>query len=223
MPYRKLPFVNNEIYHVIARGVAKKPIFISSNDYYRAFELIDFYRRGTLSLRFSYFSRLPKKKKEEFLKRIGNIKPVVEILAFCLMSNHLHFLLRQLEKRGISIFMSNFQNSYAKYFNLRHKRIGPLFQPMFKAVRIEDDEQLVHVSRYIHLNPVSSYLIEIEELEDYPWSSFGVYLGKRKLEFVEPNLILDYFGKREKYRQFVFDQADYQRELEKIKHLILEQ
>lgn len=223
MPYRRVPFVNNEVYHAIARGVAKKPIFTSSNDYHRALSLIDFYRRGTLSLRFSYFKRLYREEKENFLKRLKNKKPVVEILAFCLMPNHIHFLLKQLEKRGIPIFMSNFQNSYAKYFNTKYQRIGPLFQPMFKAVRIETDQQLIHVSRYIHLNPVSAYLIEIEELENYPWSSFGAYLNRKTLEFVNPDLVLSLFESSAKYRQFVYDQADYQRKLERIKHLTLEE
>ena len=215
--------MNGEVYHTIARGVAKKPIFTSGNDYHRALDLINFYRRGTLSLRFSYFKRLLKDEKEVFLKRLVKKNPVVEILAFCLMPNHIHFLLKQLEKRGIPIFMSNFQNSYAKYFNTKYKRLGPLFQPMFKAIRIETDNQLIHVSRYIHLNPVSSYLIEIEDLENYSWSSFRAYLNRKTLEFVDPDLVLSLFESLAKYRQFVYDQADYQRKLEQIKHLILEE
>lgn len=223
MPYRKPPFATNEIYHTISRGVAKKPIFTSERDYQRALRLIDFYRYNHPPLRFSHFNRLAKKEKGDFLNSLKrNNPPIVDILAFCLMPNHIHFLLKQLKERGVPIFISNFQNSYARYFNTKYKRIGPLFQPMFKAIRIETEEQLLHVSRYIHLNPPTSYLLEIKDLKNYPWSSFTEYLGIKPFQFTNPNLILGHFKTREAYRKFVFDQANYQRELATIKHLILE-
>ena len=222
MPYRKTPFVNNEIYHVVNRGVAQKPIFLNKRNYQRFLGILNFYRFNP-SLRFSYFYRLSGKEKQDF---IGNLKknkePVIEILTFCLMPNHFHILLRQFQDKGIQIFMRNLQNSYARYFNNKHNRIGPLFQSPFKAIRIEDEEQLLHVSRYIHLNPSSSYLIEIDKLENYPWSSLSEYLGQRTPELTSPKLVLSFFESNEKYKEFVFNQADYQREFENIKHLILE-
>lgn len=224
MPFRKTPFINGEIYHVVSRSVAQTPIFKTRRDHSRLLEVVDFYKYFRPSLRFSFYNRLPNKEKEEFLNSLKEKGTrLVEILAFCLMPNHLHFLVKQLEDRGAPIFMKNLQDSYARYFNTKFKRNGSLFQSMFKAVRIETDEQLLHVSRYIHLNPVSSYLIKIEDLENYPWCSFGDYLGRRSLEFVNPGFILNFFKTPDEYHQFVFDQADYQRKLDKIKHLILEE
>jgi len=220
MPYRKNPIVIGEIYHVYNRSVARQPIFLNKNDYQRALELINFYRFSH-NLRFSHFKRLPSKIREEILEEpTKNRKPTLEILAFCLMPNHVHFLIKPVEENSLSILMRDFQHAYSKYFNLRHDRSGSLFQSMFKAVRIEIDEQLIHVSRYIHLNPVSSFIVNTESLEDYPWSSFRDYLDVKKELITSTKQILSYFKSRQEYKKFVLDRADYQRELDKIKHLI---
>ena len=137
------------------------------------------------------------------------------------MPNHFHFLIRGLTETGIKEFISNFQNSYAKYFNIKNDRTGSLFQPMFKAVRIESDKQLIHVSRYIHLNPITSYLIETKDLNKYPWSSYSEYINNIE-SFIEKDLILNFFKSAKDYKKFVLDQVEYQRELDKIKHLVLE-
>lgn len=222
MPYRKEPIVAGEIYHVFNRSVARLPIFLNKNDYQRAIDLINYYRfPHHPALRFSHFKRLPLKKREEILEDFAkNQKPTLEILAFCIMPNHTHFLIRMLLDRSLSLFMRDFQHSYSKYFNLKHNRSGSLFQSMFKAKRIETDEQLVHVSRYIHLNPSSSFIINTESLEGYPWSSFREYLGDHNpSNITSTKQILNYFRSKEEYKKFVLDQADYQRELSKIKHL----
>lgn len=224
MPYRKVLLVTNEVYHIVSRGIAQNSIFRNKKDYLRILNLVDFYRHSDPPLRFSHYYRLLVKKKENFLNDLRkNSEKLVEIFTFCFMPNHTHFLLRQVQDKGISTFMRNLQNSYARYFNTKYRRSGALFQAMFKAVRIETDDQLLHVSRYIHLNPVTSYLIEKEDLIDYPWSSFPEYMNKRSLEFVNSDFILVFFKKRKHYKHFVFDQADYQRELQKIKQLILEE
>lgn len=223
MPYRRIIFATDEIYHTLNRGVAQAPIFLSPKEYQRFLDLLDFYRYHNSSLCFSHYNRLSQKEKEKFigeLKKRGSL--LAEILAYCLMPNHFHLLLKQIEDRGIPKMLANLQNGYARYFNLRHKRLGPLFQSMFKAVRIETEEQLLHVSRYIHLNPSSSYLIRIKNLSSYSWSSFPEYLGKRPFTFVNPGPILNLAGGNKKYEEFVFDQAEYQQELDKIKHLVFE-
>ena len=140
------------------------------------------------------------------------------------MPNHFHFLLKQVANRGISKFISNFTNSYTRYFNTKNKREGALFKGKFKSVRIESDEQLLHVSRYTHLNPYSSYVIKtLEELENYPYSSLPEYLQRSPKGSCQKEIILDQFKNLNSYKNFVFDQANYQRELENIKHLILEE
>jgi putative transposase len=139
------------------------------------------------------------------------------------MPNHFHILIKQKTDNGISKFMANIQNSYARYFNTKHKRIGPLFQGQFKAVKIESEEQLLHVSRYIHLNPYSSALVKnYEELEKYEWSSLKEYLNTTLFPFCSKDDIQEYFKKEGSYKEFVFDNADYQKRLEEIKHLILD-
>lgn len=150
--------------------------------------------------------------------------PLVEIHSFVLMPNHFHFLLKQNSENGIVKFISCFQNGYAKYFNLVNKRPGGVFSHMFKAVRVEDEGQLLHLSRYIHLNPVTSYLIKIEELKDYPYTSFQDYIKEadRENNFVTTDLIRSYFKSAKKYQEFVYDRADYQRKLGDLKSVLLE-
>lgn len=221
MPSRKILFVSGEIYHVTNRGIFHQSIFSGKRDHLRFINLIDFYRYPPL-LSFSHHLALPKERKGEFLARLRKEKPLVEIFSFCLMPNHFHLLLKQLQDKGISTMLRNLQDSYARYFNIKKERQGPLFRPMFRAVRIETDEQLLHVSRYIHLNPCSSFITRIEDLANYPWSSLPEFLGERETRFTNIEFILSYFKKRRDYQEFVFNQAEYQRELEKIKHLTLE-
>ena len=115
------------------------------------------------------------------------------------------------------------QNSYAHYLNIKTKRFGSVFQSPFKAKRIENDEQLLHVSRYIHLNPLTSYLIENPtDLEDYEWCSFKDYSGENSRRFIDVSFLKSFHKDKEKFRKFTLDNADYQRKLEKIKHLIIE-
>lgn len=223
MPYRKITLATDEIYHIYNRGVAKQPVFNENRDYIRATNLLNYYRFDKPHLRFSYFVRLTNTLKDSFWNNLQKTsQPLVEIISYCLMSNHFHLLLKQLKENGISIFMSNFQNSYAKFFNLKYQRPGPLYQSIFKAVRIENNDQFLHVNRYIHLNPSSSRLVEIDKLIEYPWSSFPFYLGHIQSPFTKSGLVLDQFKSLEDYQKFVFDQADYQRKLNDIKHLILE-
>lgn len=221
MALRKTPIVTGEVYHVFNRSVGQQPIFLSAKDFQRAIDTFRFYQYGKPPLRFSFYNRLPQQQKLEFFLSLTRSTPVVDINCFCLMPNHFHFLLKNLEEKGINQFMSNFQNSYAKYFNTKTKRNGTLFQQNFKAVRIASDEQLIHVSRYIHLNPVTAYLIEAEDLKNYLWSSYPAYFNTSDA-FLEKSLILSQFRSKKSYEKFVLDHVDYQRELDKIKHLTLE-
>ena len=226
MPYRKTVLATGEIYHVLNRGIAQAPIFLSKRDYLRFLSLISFYRFFSPSLSYSHYERLPVEARKEFFEDMEKRHPkLVDIYAYCLMPNHFHLLLKQIFDKAISIMLSNLQNSYAKYFDLKNKRQGALFQSMFKAVLIETDEQFLHVSRYIHLNPNTAFLIEIEKLSSYTWSSFPEYLNARPTSFVTTREILDMLdgsNRCEKYRRFVFDQAEYQQKLGRIKHLCLE-
>ena len=224
MPGRKTPLVNNEIYHVFNKGVASAPTFLNKREYGRAIETIRYYQNITPSLKYARFLRLSAKERLKILDKFKSRKDwLVEIVCFCFMPNHFHFLLKQLTDGGISKFMSNFTNSYTRYFNTKHERNGPLFTGKFRSVRIETEEQLVHVSRYVHLNPYASYVVKTaKDLEEYPYSSFPEYIGKTAVNLCSRDIILSHFKDTESYKNFVFDSADYQRELNKIKHLLQE-
>ena len=213
MPYRTTPLVTDQIYHVFNRGVAKFPIFVDRRDYNRFLETLYYYQFQGPKPQFSQLKRF---KDLKFEKN----KKIVELLCYCLMPNHYHFLIHQLQENGTSEFINKLSNSYTKYFNTRHNRVGPLLQGQFKAVRIESEEQLIHVSRYIHLNPIVSYLIK--ELKDYPWSSYPSYIGLEANKICVNKLILEMFKTSQKYEQFVLDQVEYGQSLERIKHLVID-
>lgn len=224
MPYRKTPLVNGEIYHVYNRSVAHQPIFLTDTYYQRAYEVLSYYNNLNPPVRFSHFSRFPSSFKKEILESLNKEnQKLVQILAFCFMPNHFHFLIKEIREKGISKFMRIFQNSYAKYFNTKTERSGSLFQSMFKAVRILTDEQLLHITRYIHLNPVTSYILkDIKELSNYAWSSYPNYIAKRYSEITNTKEVLSFFANKDEFVKFTEDQIDYQRKLDKIKHLLLE-
>lgn len=222
MPGRAIPLVTNEIYHVFNRGINRQPTFTNKKEFNRAIQTIKFYRFAKPPLRLSKFLLLEQRRQDEIIQIVQVSVKAVEIFAYCLMPNHFHFLLKQLIDGGIAKFIGNFQNSYTRYFNTLHKRDGSLFLDQFKALRIETDEQLIHLSRYIHLNPYTGFVVKtFDELELYPFSSFNHYI-KGDENTISSNFILGFFKNLESYKQFVFDQANYQRELKFIEHLLLE-
>lgn len=222
MPGRKVPLVTGEIYHVFNRGIDKRPTFTQDAEYIRAIEAIIFYRLIGQPCPLSKFLCLDAQKQAE-LRLALNGKISISLIAYCLMPNHFHLLIRQEVDGGISKYLSNFQNSYTKYFNAVHERNGPLFLNQFKAVRIESEEQLLHVSRYIHLNPYSSHMIDsIRKLPDYPWSSFKDYVDESVNNEISRNLVLDYYGISGSYKEFVLARANYQKQLKEMEHLLMD-
>ena len=220
MAIRNLVLATGEIYHVFNRGVERRTVFTNKRDYERALETINYYRFTSLPVRYSHFLNLTKTQKENVLASLDDVEAT--IFSFCLMPNHFHFILKQEAENGISRFMANFANSYSRYFNTKYQRIGPLFQGTFKAVHVESDEQLLHLSRYVHLNPVSSFLVKEGQLDSYPWSSLPEYLKLKRddeNDISDPKLVLGQFKKIDEYQKFVHNQIDYAQELEKIKHL----
>jgi len=165
----------------------------------------------------------PKPKFSRFLPSttiLNKKNKIVEIVCYCLMPNHFHFLLKQTRDGGITEFVSKVSNSYTKYFNTKNRREGPLLQGEFKSVYVESNEQLLHLSRYIHLNPLVGYLIK--DLEDYKWSSYLEYLGVSNTDICSKAIIMDQFKSTSEYRQFVLDREDYGKQLEAIKHQLLD-
>lgn len=210
MPARKQPLANGQYYHVFNRGVAKLPTFINPNDYKRFVETVLYYQLADAKPRYSFYnSRI----------QLDTKNKLVELIAYSLMPNHFHLLIKQNTDDGISNFVRKLCNSYTRYINIKHKRSGPLFQGRFKAIMVDSNEQLVHLSRYIHLNPLVGYVTK--NLESYPWSSYLEYINGSK-GFCEKDIILGQFKSKEEYRDFILDQESYGKELELIKHQLID-
>ncbi|MFO8052988.1 MAG: transposase [Candidatus Omnitrophota bacterium] len=217
---RKIPLVKGSIYHIYTKSIAKFKIFQKNSEYKRLEKLFSYYRISKPPLRFSAFLQL--KNQEAFLQnRLSQKENIVEIIAYCIMPTHIHLMIKQLSENGISIFMKNVLNSYSRYFNLKIKRKGPLWQGRFQNKLVENEEQLLHLSRYIHLNPVSANLVN--KPKNWQYSSYRYYLG---LVNNSQNWLSNLYNYVESnpnfYENFVNDNLNYQKELEKIKHLILE-
>lgn len=149
-----------------------------------------------------------------YIKRLGEYlkKHPVTLLAYCLMPNHVHLILRQDSDEPVDRFIHRLHTAYTMYFNKKYEKIGAVFQGRFKAKLIDTEEYLLHVSRYIHINPVE--LIHAQgpalsvELAAYPWSSYGEYLEPRGKHLCDSTLVLSYFSKlpihgRMTYRSFI--------------------
>jgi len=208
----------NEVYHVFNKSIAGYKIFNDDSEYQRMISAIVYYQRHENPLNFSEYITSPQGREQE-IKTVSDEDSLVRIIAYCLMPTHFHFILELLREDGISTFTSNLLNSYTRYFNLKHKRKGPLWEGRTKKVLIETNEQLIHLTRYLHLNPVTAHLVETSE--KWEASSYKEYLG------VSPRQgICQYAHVLEidplQYRKFVEDQISYQRELALVKHLILE-
>lgn len=212
MSSRTVPFVNGEYYHIFNRGVAKMQIFSNSYDYNRFMKTFLYYIIDGAKPKFSIFTPTT--------TELDNTKRIVDVICYCLMPNHFHFFLQQKREGGITEFLSKLSNSYTKYFNVKNHRVGPLLQGEFKAVHVEKNEQLLHLSRYIHLNPLVGYIIK--DLEDYRWSSYLEYIGLIKNSICSKEIILDQFKSPAEYKQFVLDQEDYGKQLEMIKHQLID-
>jgi len=230
---RRLILTTGKFYHVYNRGVEKRDIFIDDKDYLRFIhDLYEFNDQdAVLNLNFRFNSNygvptsivVAEKKKRKLL---------VEILCFCLMPNHFHLILKQRVANGISLFMQKL-GGYVYYFNLKYKRVGPLFQGKFKALEIDNENYLLHLSRYQHLNSVE--LIEpgwkeegIENwkkvkkfLESYRWSSYLDYIGVKNFpSIISQELINSYFKKSKEYKDFVIEFLP--KNIDQIKDIIIE-
>lgn len=224
MPYRTTALTNGEIYHIFNRGVNKQSIFWDERDYNRVIDSMIYYSFIKPQIRYSYLNRLLPDERAQVWKELrAKHDRLVDLIAYVYMPNHYHFLLKQLTDDGITHFLGTWQNSFCRYVNTRHSRIGPLFQGQFKAVRISTDAQLVHVSRYIHLNPHTSLIVnDKKELEEYPWSSFSEYINPKAPSICQKDIVLGQFKDSDSYKSLVFDQADYQRSLKRIKDLLID-
>ena len=219
---RGLVFANDEYYHIYNRGIDRRVTFTNKREYQRALQLLWFYQYAAIPIRYSRYNEVEAQLKTTYLEQMKSSGKLVEIVAFSLMPNHFHLLIKQRQEQGIATYIANFVNAYTKYFNTKHQRTGALFQGIFKAVYVESEEQLVHLVRYIHLNPVASRLITMHDLAIYPWSSHGQYLKNASSDIIERDTIAMVRTLVPDYEQFINDHVSYAQELEKIKHMTFE-
>lgn len=224
MPKRKVLLVNQEIYHIYNRSVAAQTIFRNKHEFNLFLGLLEYYRFFAPPVRFSHYIRLSLQERQNILtKLLTQNSLLVEIYAFCLMPNHFHILARQISKNGIMNYVRLIQNSYARYLNVKTKRTGSLFQSPFKAVRVETNYQLIHVARYIHLNPLTSYVLKFfKDLESFEWASYTDYCSDLPRKFINTSFLCLSHKNKEALQEFTKDNLSYQRKLNEIKHLVLE-
>ena len=243
---KKPQFSNNEIYHIYNRGVEKRDIFLDKQDYFRFINSLAEFNdiKPALPSNIRYLLRNPSQttsldiEKRLDVVNLNNLnrekEPLVEILAFCLMPNHYHLLARQLIDGGVVKFMKKLGSGYANYFNLKRKRVGPLFQGRFKAILVDKDEYLQYLSLYIHLNPLDltspewrdSKIYNLQKtldfLTNYQWSSYLDYMGKDNFPLItNREFLLSISNGTNNFKRNTIEFIE-SLNLEKIRDLILE-
>ncbi len=163
----RLPRQKSEsgIYHVMLRGINQQVIFEESEDYFKIIETIEKY------------------------KAVSGYK----VFAYCLMSNHIHILLK-VEKEEINLIMKRIAGSYAYWYNWKYYRKGHLFQDRYKSEPVEDEKYFLTVLRYIHQNPAKANLVE--NIDEYKYSSYNEYIDE-KSGLVDVGYALEMMGKEE--------------------------
>lgn len=197
MPNRNIvkTYRSDSYYHIYNRGLNKQNVFIDTADY-----------AVFLNLLKRYLSSEPVKDSKD--RQYESLHGQLELLAFCLMPNHFHILIFQKDGEVMTKLLRAISISYTMYFNKKYKRSGPLFQERFKASLIDRDEYLLHISRYIHLNP--------DQYRTWEFSSLPYYLAEKKAEWIRPERILGLFDAGE-YKKFVDDYSENKQIIDEFK------
>ena len=187
-------YVENGYYHIYNRGVNKSEIFMDSQDFAVFLKYVKQYlmpknERLTLQLLNNPEVSSVERRRMAGGLALQNFSQGITLLAYCLMPNHFHFFLKQKSLKAMNLFMKSLTLRYAMYFNRRHKRSGPLFQGVYKAILLTDEAHYLHLSRYIHKQALADSVSDL----DLP-SSYPEYLGLRKSEWVHPEEILTFFS-----------------------------
>lgn len=227
MPHRNTirHFTEGGIYHVYNRGVENRDIFLDEQDYVVFLHLLKYFLSPL-----NGNDLHPMMKFQDFSVRkpypLSNLEKEVDLLVYCLMPNHFHLILKQFTKDGITKLLRKISTTYAMYFNKRYKRVGYLFQGKYKAVLVESDYYLLHLSRYIHLNPVD---LQGTDPCNYSYSSYKLYLQEKSVSWIKTKLILSYFdrakllpflNKYPSYKKFAENYPD--EPIECVRNLILD-
>lgn len=213
-------YAEDAFYHAYNRGYNHQEIFRDEEDYFTFIHLFKRYLEPG-------FQEIRLNRKKELQPFTPNFAyEDVELIAYCLMPNHFHLLVRQKTLQGMPKLLIRLCSNYATFFNDKYQYEGSPFQGTYRAVTITSEEQLLHVSRYIHLNP--SALLGRRNLGEYPYSSFPFYVSGKPPLWLKNDWVLSYFlNKPQGYQSFVesfLDQSVEKKneELETIKGLGLD-
>lgn len=231
---RNIEFINDHFYHIYNRGVLKNNIFTDSGDYARFIHYL--YEFNCNSRKHNTRRNCGRmfEQNQNVRGRASNIGgALVDVICWCLMPNHFHLILRQRVENGIRKFIHKVETGHAMYFNKKYNRSGVFYEGRFKAILIEEDEYLAHLSRYIHLNPLD--LIEpgwkengiknlktvSRFLENYKWSSYLDYIGKYNFPSILNKEPMGwYFSSLEEHRKFI--QGWLRTDTDTVEELVLE-
>lgn len=183
-------------YHVYARGANKQKIFLDDSDFIYFLSLLKRY----LSL-----EQIKTDRGANYPKLYDDIN----LLAYCLMQNHFHLLVYQVNANAMTRLMRGVMSSYSLYFNKKYHRVGHLFESSYRASRISNESYLLHISRYIHLNP--------DDWQNYPYSSLTSYTKKTIRDWISTERILDLYKSVGEYVEFLKDYVNQRDGLQQIK------
>jgi len=201
----RIQFQNNYYYHIFNRGVDKRKVFCDKKDYSNFLIRLNILNNNSKFEERIYYRNKDKAKKEfnskalELNSFLGGLPKYTNIIAYCLNPNHYHLLLKQKQENGIPIFMHKIGTGYTNYFNKRYGRSGSLFQGRYKCAPIKTDKQLLYVSAYINGN---AEIHKIAKAENWPWSSYQDYLGKRNSDLINKKVILNEFENIKDYQEY---------------------
>jgi len=190
-------FINGGVYHVYNRGVEKRKIVGDVHDHLRfVHALYVFNDKESIPTSWYYLNKLGGRTSQFVDKLPEERNQLVDIVAWALMPNHYHLLLRQRRDKGVSLFMQKIGTAHTMYFNERYERSGVLFQGGYKLRVVDKDNYMRHLLAYIHLNPVDLFapkwkeggvknaVAAIQGLGNYRWSSYQDYIGKKNFPSV---------------------------------------
>lgn len=207
---RKIQFANNEYYHILNRGVDKREIFSDYEDLSRFLQSMDEF--NTIEPIGSIFENFYRKDKTK------NKKKLVDFVSYCLNPNHFHFILKQIIDKGIEKFMHRIGVGYTMYFNNKHGRSGSLFQGGYKAIHINSNEYLLHLSAYVNLNNKVHQLGDSVSKSKSSWNEYiNNYDG-----FCKKDIILGQFNNSLEYKNFAESSLKDIRERKNMEKLLLE-
>jgi len=213
--------VTGELYHVYNRGVDKRLIFQGEKDIQRFFlSMLEFNTIKSIGSIYEHsFSKSTNPKRS---------KKLVNFIAYCLNPNHFHFLLEQVAEKGIEKFMQRLGTGYTNYFNNKYRRTGSLFQGTFKAVHIEKNEYLLHLSAYINLNNhVHKLGSEASKFVKTSWPEYEVSTERKANNFCSKKIILGQFRSKGEYIKFARSSLESilerRTELENLGEILLEE